>query len=141
MWIANYSLDAIRKGEHILPQNDTILIQICDPKQSFPKSPHKECFIKIYQLRFLDTNEENNIHSIQENDVELISEALNFAKDNCYNVIVHCHAGICRSGAVVEAGTLLGFTVPNGINNRIPNTLVFNKLRKKLGFVNSWDIE
>lgn len=137
MWIANYSLDDIRKGRHIVPNNDTILIQICDPKTNFPKSPYK--FEKIYQFRFLDTSEECQINSIQDVDVVEIANALNYALTNKLNVLVHCHAGICRSGAVVEAGTLMGFKVPHGINNRIPNTLVFNKLRQQLGFINSWE--
>lgn len=137
MWIANYSLDDIRKGNHIIPNNDTILIQICDPKTSFPKPIFN--FVKIYQFRFFDTNEECHIQSIQDSDAIEIANALNYAFENKLNVIVHCHAGICRSGAVVEAGTLLGFSVPHGINKRIPNSLVFNKVRKELGFKNSWE--
>lgn len=140
MLIANYSLIDIKNGNHFKPNNDTILIQICDPKTTFPISPHNDKFIKVYQFSFLDTNNESDINGIKDSDATEISNALNFAKNNNFNVIVHCHAGICRSGAVVEAGTLLGFTVPDGINKRQPNTLVFNKIRIELGFLNSWEL-
>jgi len=137
MWIANYSLADVKKGNHIIPNDDTVLIQICDPKTSFPKSPYK--FVKIYQFRFYDTNEESHIQSIQNIDAIEIATVLNYAYENKLNVLVHCHAGVCRSGAVVEAGKLLGFEIPDGLNTRIPNTLVFSKIRKALGFLNSWE--
>jgi len=48
------------------------------------------------------------------------------------NVIVHCAAGICRSGAVVEAGVVLGFDDTQTM--RIPNTLVKTSILEQLGF-------
>jgi hypothetical protein len=47
------------------------------------------------------------------------------------NVLVHCHAGICRSGAVVEVGTMLGFTATERF--RMPNLRVKHKMMKVLG--------
>lgn len=47
------------------------------------------------------------------------------------NVVVHCHAGICRSGAVAEVASLVGFQVLDGL--RIPNVLVKKKLMQALG--------
>lgn len=48
---------------------------------------------------------------------------------------VHCAAGICRSGAVVEAAALLGHLIDDECSNqRVPNRYVFNKLAKALGF-------
>jgi protein tyrosine phosphatase len=47
------------------------------------------------------------------------------------NVLVHCHAGICRSGAVVEVGTILGFTPTERF--RLPNLRVKHKMMKALG--------
>jgi len=47
------------------------------------------------------------------------------------NVIVHCIAGLCRSGAVTEVGLMMGFE--GGKNPRMPNTYVKRELMKKLG--------
>ena len=141
-YIANFPLIDIKKGCHYDINNDTILIQICDPDTNFPKSPYqyRNKWVKIYQFRFLDTEEECDIYSIKDIDVQGLCDALHFAKDNNYNVIVHCHAGRCRSGAVVEAGLLLGFYVPDDhMHPRIPNLLVYTKLRTALGFTYSWE--
>jgi protein-tyrosine phosphatase len=56
---------------------------------------------------------------------------LQHALDNSMNVLVHCFAGICRSGAVVEVGTLLGFTATE--KYRQPNLRVKHKMMRKLG--------
>jgi hypothetical protein len=48
------------------------------------------------------------------------------------NVLVHCHAGICRSGAVVEVGSMMGFTPTD--RYRQPNLRVKNKMMKVLGW-------
>jgi len=54
------------------------------------------------------------------------------ARDLDKNVWVHCHAGIYRSGAVVEVLNLLGWTVVNDFSiPRIPNRRVFNLLREE----------
>ena len=47
------------------------------------------------------------------------------------NVLVHCHAGICRSGAVVEVGEIMGFTPTDRF--RAPNLLVKHRMMKALG--------
>ena len=41
------------------------------------------------------------------------------------------HAGICRSGAVAEVASLMGFTLVGG--TRIPNVLVKKKMMQVLG--------
>ena len=46
--------------------------------------------------------------------------------------MVHCHAGICRSGAVVEIGSMLGFTATDRF--RQPNLRVKHKMMKVLGW-------
>lgn len=57
------------------------------------------------------------------------------------NVWVHCNAGICRSGAVVELLALLGWTLADEFSpRRLPNTHVFSTLRKYFPEVSqSWD--
>jgi protein-tyrosine phosphatase len=53
------------------------------------------------------------------------------AQLNHMNVVVHCHAGICRSGAVVEVAKMMGFTPSD--RYRQPNLRVKHKMMKVLG--------
>jgi hypothetical protein len=48
------------------------------------------------------------------------------------NVIVHCVAGVCRSGAVCEVGVMLGFDDTEAF--RSPNLLVKHRMMKCLGW-------
>jgi hypothetical protein len=57
---------------------------------------------------------------------------LQHAKDNRMNVVVHCFAGICRSGAVCEVGVMLGFRDTGRF--RQPNLLVKHRMMKALGW-------
>jgi len=63
------------------------------------------------------------------------------ARDLEKNIWVHCHAGICRSGAVVELLGLLGWTIVNDFSPaRLPNTHVFTLLRQQFPELEqSWD--
>lgn len=103
-------------------------------------SPHAR-FDRVLFLKFDDSEEEDDPHAISEQDVDkiimLIDEALVLNK----NVWVNCHAGICRSGAVVEVLELLGWTVVDDYSiPRIPNRLVFNKIRRRFDSLrNSWE--
>ena len=48
------------------------------------------------------------------------------------DVIVHCVAGVCRSGAVCEVGVMMGFDDTEDF--RSPNLLVKHKMMKILGW-------
>ena len=48
------------------------------------------------------------------------------------NVVVHCHAGVCRSGAVCEVGVMMGFDDTEVF--RSPNLLVKHLMMKSLGW-------
>ena len=48
------------------------------------------------------------------------------------HVVVHCHAGVCRSGAVVEVGVMMGFDDTEVF--RSPNLLVKHKMMRALGW-------
>jgi hypothetical protein len=48
------------------------------------------------------------------------------------NVIVHCVAGVCRSGAVCEVGVMLGFDDTEAF--RSPNLLVKHRMMRCLGW-------
>ena len=49
------------------------------------------------------------------------------------NVVVHCHAGVCRSGAVCEIGVMLGFRDTEAF--RSPNLLVKHRMMQALGWL------
>lgn len=61
-------------------------------------------------------------------------------RSNVTTLWVHCDAGICRSGAIVEAAKLLGHSPDDEISNeRIPNATVFTKVRLALGIRHSFE--
>ena len=106
MFIENVSLAAIQRGEHFIPGCNAMLIQIVDPDMEFPIPKYE--FKETHQFKFLDI-EDNDDLAIQSDQALEIAKLLVKAKNNCMNVIVHCHAGICRSGAVAECGVIIGF--------------------------------
>lgn len=134
-WIQNVSMADIVKGHHNLPDNRTILIQIQDfGTWQFARPLYKDSFIDIHQFRFDDIEDDNGT-AIQNQQAEQLASILQQAFDNRHNVIVHCHAGICRSGAVAEIGVMLGFSEPD--RHRIPNLLVKHKIMRVLGWTYS----
>lgn len=129
MWIENTSLHGIMNGYHYDPGPNCMLIRIVDPDMKFPPPLYK--FTEVYNFKFLDIEEDDSPYSISEEQAEVIVAALDKAIKNHMNVIVHCVAGICRSGAVVEAGIALGFQDTEV--HRIPNVLVKKKLFDAIG--------
>ena len=127
-WIENCSADDIPKGLHHAAGINSMLIQIMDPASRFPIPKHQ--FKESHFFRFLDIerdddcfDEECRVSDTQARDlVRLLQQA--FAKR--MNVVVHCFAGMCRSGAVVEVGVMLGFTAVEKF--RFPNLLVKHKM-------------
>jgi hypothetical protein len=131
-WIQNVSLSDIKNGYHYDTGPNSLLIQIVDPGTEFPIPKYN--FNKIIQLKFLDVEHHDGLvynDAITENDAIIITEALKMALENCMNVVVHCHAGICRSGAVAEVGVMMGFRDAESF--RAPNLLVKRKLLEQLG--------
>lgn len=128
-WIENVSFDNIVMGHHFEPGTNAMLIQIVDPGVKFPRP--KRNFREVHRFEFDDVDRESVIYTIiSDEQAEKIASLLVHALDNKMNVIVHCMAGIYRSGAVVEVGTRLGFHDPEKF--RDPNTLVLKKLLKAL---------
>jgi rhodanese-related sulfurtransferase len=76
-------------------------------------------------------------------DAVRMADFIKEARDLNKNVWAHCHAGICRSGAVVEVLSLLGWTVADDHSpRRIPNTHVFKLLRLQFDELkNSWELD
>lgn len=132
-WIQNVSLSNLEKGHHIrvLPEN-SVLIQICDPDHAFP-TPH-HVFTKVHQFSFLDAEEtcgEPEELKISDAQAAEIANILKAALEKKSDVVVQCHAGACRSGAVVEVGVMLGFFDTEV--HRQPNLMVKKKLMIQFG--------
>jgi len=132
-WIQNVSLSDITKGFHINPGENAMLIQIVDPLMEFPEPLYK--FKHVAQFEFLDL-EEDDLPSAEEfkitdDQAKSLCLLLQQAKANHMNVIVHCVAGVCRSGAVCEVGVMMGFDDTEMF--RSPNLLVKHKMMKYLG--------
>jgi predicted protein tyrosine phosphatase len=139
MWIQNVAMSDIKKGFHIGPGVNAMLIQIVDCGYEFPTPQHT--FKEVHQFEFLDVEEqdfvlEEEMKCSQEQANELV-RLLQHAHDNRMNVIVHCHAGVCRSGAVCEVGVMMGFQDTEAF--RAPNLLVKHRMMKALGWHYSED--
>ena len=133
-WIQNVALSDIKRGMHINPGENAMLIQIVDPPGDFPTPLYK--FKEVHQFEFLDVEEKDEVleeamRCSHEQAAELV-RLLQHALANHMNVIVHCHAGVCRSGAVCEVGVMLGFGDTEAF--RSPNLLVKHRMMKALSW-------
>ena len=131
-WIENVSKSDIILGHHMDPGSNAMLIQIMDPAEGFPTPKYK--FKEVHQFEFLDVEDKDGFPDeckISDEQAIEIVRLLKHALDKSMNVIVHCHAGICRSGAVVEVATMIGFTATD--RYRQPNLRVKHKMMKALG--------
>jgi predicted protein tyrosine phosphatase len=109
-----------------------MLIRILDPGSEF--GVIKRTFKEVYEFEFLDAEDEDGFEDeckIQDEQAEQLVNLLKRAMENRMNVVVHCHAGICRSGAVVEVASIMGFTPSD--RYRQPNLRVKHKMMKVLG--------
>jgi len=141
-WIQNVSMKDIKTGCHIEAGDNSMLIQIVDPAYEFP-TPLKQ-FKEVHQFEFLDIERDGKTNdgsgnwidmsefAITEAQAKEIVELLQRALDNRMNVVVHCHAGVCRSGAVAEVGVMMGFDDAEAF--RSPNLLVKHLMMKALGW-------
>lgn len=131
-WIENVSMSDIHLGHHSDLGENVMLIRIQDPATEF--KPTKRQYKEVYCFEFLDAEDEDGfdedfkINDSQANELVML---LSHALEKSMNVIVHCHAGICRSGAVVEVGSMMGFTPTE--RYRQPNLRVKRKMMKVLG--------
>ncbi len=134
MWIQNIALSDIQKGFHINPGDNAMLIQIVDPCMEFPTPLYN--FKEVHKFEFLDL-EKDDMPSAEEFKItdaqaQQLVDLLLKAYGQRMNVIVHCVAGVCRSGAVCEIGVMLGFDDTEVF--RSPNLLVKHKMMKCLGW-------
>jgi protein tyrosine phosphatase len=124
-----------------------MLISITDTASWRTTHAHK--FKEIHNFEFLDVEEKDHVleeamKCSQEQANELV-RLLQHALENRMNVVVHCFAGICRSGAVCEVGVMMGFEDTGRF--RSPNLLVKHRMMRALGWtydeneepdINSW---
>ena len=133
-WIENVAASDIPIKFHHDAGENSMLISITDPASWRPTPKH--VFKEIHNFEFLDV-EKNDVvldeamRCSQEQANELV-RLLQHALDNKMNVVVHCFAGICRSGAVCEVGVMLGFDDTGRF--RSPNLLVKHRMMKALGW-------
>lgn len=139
-WITNISMADAVKGNHPeVKDGNAVLIQIQDfGTWTFAKPKFEKDFASIHQYCF-DDIDELTVSAINPTQAADIAQVLKHGLDSGKNVVVHCHAGVCRSGAVTEVGVMLGFEDASS-GNRIPNTRVKKLLRHALGLVNSWEV-
>jgi predicted protein tyrosine phosphatase len=124
-WIENVSFEDIQAGHHFEPGPNAMLIQIVDPRVDFPR-PNRN-FREVHRFKFDDVEDKLSwATKITDEQAQEIARLLVHALDNSMNVVVHCMAGIYRSGAVTQVGVLLGFQDTEKF--RDPNTLVMKKL-------------
>lgn len=129
-WIQNVSLANVRDGYHYDAGLNSVLIQIVDPAMEFPVP--KEQFRSIHRFEFLDLEEEDAVglgfceFKITDEQALGLTQILKQALDRGSNVVVHCVAGVCRSGAVAEVGIAMGFRDTESF--RAPNLMVKHKM-------------
>jgi len=133
-WIQNCAADDIPKGFHVAVGENSMLIQIADPASWFPTPKHQ--FKEVHRFEFLDVEENDEVldeamKCSQEQADQLVA-LLQHALKERMDVIVHCFAGICRSGAVCEVGVMMGFSDTERF--RSPNLLVKHRMMKALGW-------
>ena len=132
MKIENVAAIDIPKGDHHDCGENSMLIQILDGAW-IPEPKHK--FRERHYFNFLDLEDDDEhveeMGITDEQAAELVA-LLKHAFDKKMNVVVHCTAGLCRSGAVVEVGVMMGFDDPE--RTRIPNIRVKHKMMKVLGW-------
>jgi predicted protein tyrosine phosphatase len=131
-YIENVAAIDVQNGNHFDCGENSMLIQIADPAGWFPTPKHK--FKEDYQFEFLDVDAKDDLVEYgcsQEQAKELVI-LLQRALENRMNVVVHCTAGICRSGGVVEVAVIMGFNDPGKF--RLPNYFVKRRMLEELNF-------
>lgn len=115
--IANVSLFNFMAGrfDTILIPEQTIAIRILETGSTFPENYNTSRYVKSYKFNFDDVNETcvdtlGTHFPITKEQAAIIYNILTDAREDDKDVIVHCAAGICRSGAVAQfAVDYLGF--------------------------------
>lgn len=135
MFIQNCAASDVRSGLYYKdPGSNSMLISITDPAGWRPDAMH--AFKERHDFEFLDIEKDDTVFEeewrVSDDQAAELVRLLQKALTNEMNVIVHCTAGICRSGAVTEIGIMMGFADTK--RYRQPNLLVKHKMMKALGW-------
>lgn len=106
-FVQNVGRQEILDGMFEDPGPNSLLIQICDVGEEHIPAP--SVFAKSIRFEFDDVEDANDPASISDAQADSIVKELRQAYANGMNVIVHCYAGIYRSGAVALAAEYVGF--------------------------------
>jgi len=133
-WIENVAAADVPMRFHHEAGENSMLIQIMDPCPTWWPTPAHE-FKEVHKFEFMDVELKDNWPDeakITPAQAEEIVRLLKHALENRMNVVVHCMAGLCRSGAVTEVGVMMGFEDTKRF--RSPNLMVKHSLMKALGW-------
>jgi predicted protein tyrosine phosphatase len=133
-WIENVAAADVPMRFHHEAGPNSMLIQIMDPCPTWWPTPAHD-FKEVHQFEFMDVERDDkwpDEAKITPAQAEEIVRLLKHALENRMNVVVHCMAGLCRSGAVAEVGVMMGFEDTERF--RSPNLLVKHSLMKALGW-------
>ena len=132
-WIENIALTDVANGYHHEAGINSMLIRIYDPCPNWKPEP-KYKFKEVHEFEFLDLEDTDPIKDdalkITDKQAEELVRLLRHALANHMNVVVHCVAGICRSGAIAEVGVMMGFN--DAGKWRSPNRRVKHKMMNVL---------
>jgi len=132
-WIENVAAADVPQRFHHDAGENSMLIQIMDPCPTWWPTPAHN-FRETHRFEFLDAEDGDGFPDetkISDEQAQEIVRLLQHALDNNMNVVVHCMAGLCRSGAVAEVGVMMGFN--DCERTRIPNIRVKHRMMKALG--------
>jgi predicted protein tyrosine phosphatase len=133
-WIENVAAADVPMRFHHEAGGNSMLIQIMDPAPTWWPTPAHE-FKEIHRFEFMDVESNDNWPEeakITPAQAQEIVRLLKHALENRMNVVVHCMAGLCRSGAVAEVGVMMGFDDTERF--RSPNLMVKHSLMRALGW-------
>ncbi len=133
-WIENVAAADVPMRYHHEAGENSMLIQIMDPCSSWWPTPAHD-FKETHRFEFLDAEDKDGFPDeakISDEQAAEIVRLLQHALNKKMNVVVHCMAGLCRSGAVTEVGVMMGFK--DAERTRIPNLRVKHKMMKVLGW-------
>lgn len=125
MWIKNIPRRYVEQMTSVEP--NTVLISINDPGQ-FPAETQAH-FVDRLTLHFLDLEEDHEF-AITPDQANEVAHFLCKSYSAGYNVLVHCNAGVCRSGAVAQCGAAIGYELE--AEQMSPNLLVKRLVMKEL---------
>lgn len=133
LFVENVAKADIPLGHHFDCGERSILISINDPACEPPQPKHKFHEVHVFEFLDLEGNEGYGEEFLcTTGDAHRLVGVLQHALNERLHVVVHCTAGVCRSGAVVEVAEMMGFTPIERF--RAPNLLVKSRMMRALGW-------